>query len=85
MQSKKSACSATLRKTAKPAETCEPDKDTGVIAESSAQEEVQDGQQEVAENGEQQETENYEQHEGANGEQQEDTVVLGENNEKKQE
>ena len=67
--SRTSACSRTLRKTAKPAETCEPDKDTGVIAESSAQEE--------AENGEQQEAEN--------GEQQEDTVVLGENDEQGQE
>ena len=45
MGSRTSACSRTLRKTAKPAETCEPDKDTGVIAEISAQEEAEYGEQ----------------------------------------
>ena len=67
----------TLCKTSKPAETCEPDKDTGVIAGSSAQKQ--------AENGEQQEAQKDEQQEADNGEQQEDTAVLGENDEQEQE
>ena len=70
-------CSRTLRKTVRLAETCEPDKDTSVVAESSAQEE--------AENVEQQEAENVKQQEAENGEQQEDTVVLAEKDEQEQE
>ena len=41
-------CSTTSTCTAKPAETCEPDRDTGVIAESSAQEEAEAGEQQEA-------------------------------------
>ena len=93
MGSRRSVCSRTLRKTAKPAETCERDEDTGVIAERSAEEEFENGEQQLAENGEQQEAENCEQQEaenceqqeGENGEQQEDTVMLGENNDQEQE
>ena len=58
-----------MRKTAEPAEACEPDKYSGVKAKSSAQEEAV----------------NIQQHEAENGQLQEDTVMLGENDEQQQE